>query len=188
MFKLLGRRGQSGSGQANRQTLVFVLRDKKNLYIAFRCTEPNMDKLVSTPTNIIHYEQLMACGEDLVEIILDPGMRAQSPEELYHIIVKPNGVLLAERGVRTSPPLGAAKLWPVAVQLAVGKHDKLWVVEMAFPLSAMPGAEKQRFWGVNFTRFATQGAEASSWSQAPRYFYDPRNLGTIFFPPLESKP
>ena len=188
MFKLLGRRGQSGSGQANRQTLVFVLRDKKNLYIAFRCTEPNMDKLVSTPTNIIHYEQLMACGEDLVEIILDPGMRAQSPEELYHIIVKPNGVLLAERGVRTSPPLGAARLWPVAVQLAVGKHDKLWVVEMAIPLSAMPGAEKQQFWGVNFTRFATQGAEASSWSQAPRYFYDPRNLGTIFFPPLESKP
>ena len=186
-FRLVGRRGRRGNGRAKRQTVVLVLRDRKNLYIGFRCTEPDMSGLVARPSNIIHYEQLMACGEDLVEIILDPGARAKGPEDLYHLIVKPNGVLLAERGIHTDPPLGKASPWPVGARLAVAKRPKMWTVEMAIPISSMPGAENERFWGVNFTRFATRGAEASSWSGAPRYFYDPRNLGTMFFGAVEKR-
>jgi len=186
-FRLIGRRGRSGDGRAKRKTVVLVLRDTKNLYIGFRCSEPDMNGLVARPDNIIHYEQLMACGEDLVEIILDPGARAKGPQDLYHLIVKPNGVLLAERGVRTDPPLGRASPWPVGARLAVARRPKMWIVEMAIPISAIPGAENERFWGVNFTRFATRGAEASSWSGAPRYFYDPRNLGTMFFGAMEKR-
>jgi len=186
-FKLIGRRGRRGDGLAKRQTMVFVLRDAKNLYVAFRCTEPNMDAMVVRPNNLVHYEQLMACGEDLVELILDPGARAAGPQDLYHIVVKPNGVMLSERGVRSDPPLGKAVLWPVQAQLAVARHPGLWVVEMSIPLSALPGGQAERFWGVNFTRFATQGCEASSWSEAPRYFYDPRNLGTMFLPAVQGR-
>ncbi len=110
----------------------------------------------------------MACGEDLVEVVLDPGCAAKGPEDLYHITVKANGVLLAERGVHTAPPLGVATAWPVAASVAVGRQDQLWVVEMAIPLSALGPAAKEPLWGVNFTRFATQGSEASSWSEAGR--------------------
>ena len=183
-FKLIGRRGESGKGLARRQTLVFVLYDDKNLYFAFRCEEPRMDQLTAKPNNLLHYEQLMACDEDLVEIILDPGLKAKGPEDLYHIAVKPNGVLLTERGVHTEPPLGAAGPWSVSASVAIGRQDKVWIVEMAIPLSAFGEAGQERFWAVNFTRFATAGSEASSWSQAPRYFYDPRNLGTMFLAPL----
>jgi len=186
-FKLIGRRGRRGDGLAKRQTMAFVLRDARNLYVAFRCTEPKPEAMVVKPNNIVHYEQLMACGEDLVELILDPGADASGSQDLYHIVVKPNGVLLAERGVRSSPPLGKSAPWPVEIQVAVARHADLWVVEMAIPLSSMPEAEVKRFWGINFTRFATQGCEASSWSEAPRYFYDQRNLGTMFLPIMKSE-
>ncbi len=184
-FKLIGRRGESGKGLAQRQTLAFVLYDDKNLYVAFRCSEPRLEGLVAKPNNLVHYEQLMACGEDLVEIILDPGLRAKGPEDLYHIAVKPNGVLLTERGVQTSPPLGRAGPWSVSATVAVARQADVWIVELAIPLEAFGAAGKERFWGVNFTRFATQGSEASSWSQAPRYFYDPRNLATMFLAPVK---
>jgi hypothetical protein len=182
-FRLIGARGESDKPFARRGTLVFVTHDRDNLYLAFRCDEPRIDKLVAQSSNIIHYEQLMACGEDLVEVVLDPGCHAKGPEDLYHIIVKSNGVLLAERGVHTDPPLGPASAWPVAASVAVSRQDKLWVVELAIPLSALGQAGKENFWGVNFTRFATQGSEASSWSEAGRYFYDPKNLGTMYLVP-----
>ncbi len=182
-FKLIGARGEGDKPFARRGTLAFVTHDRDNLYIAFRCEEPQLDKLTAFSSNIIHYEQLMACGEDLVEVVLDPGCAAKGPEDLYHIAIKANGVLLTERGVHADPPLGAASAWPVAASVAVAKQDKLWVVEMAIPLSAFGPAGKESFWGVNFTRFATQGSEASSWSEAGRYFYDPRNLGTMYMVP-----
>ena len=187
-FKLIGRRGQRGDGKALRQTVAFVVRDDKNLYIALRCDEPNPSGMVVSAHNILRYQQLMACGEDLVEVILDPGAAAAGPEDLYHIAIKPSGVLLTERGVHTDPPLGKARPWPVAASVAIGRQDKLWVVELAIPLEAFGDKADSTFWGINFTRFATQGDEASSWSGAPRYFYDPRNLGTMFITPLTPPP
>ena len=180
-FRLIGRRGRT-VGKAGRQTLVQVLCDAKNLYISFRCEEPNIAGLVARADNMVHYEQLMACGEDLVEVILDPGARAATPEELFHIVVKPNGVLLAEYGIRGDMPLGVSRPWPAGASAAVRKEKDLWTVELAIPLSAFAGQGRERFWGVNFTRFATVGCESSSWSGAPRYFYDPRNLGTMYVP------
>ena len=178
-FRLVGRRGRT-VGKAVRQTLVQVLCDAKNLYISFRCEEPKMAGIVARADNMVHYEQLMACGEDLVEVILDPGARAATPEELFHIVVKSNGVLLAEHGIRGDMPLGASRPWPAGASAAVRKQKDLWTVELAIPLSAFAARGQERFWGINFTRFATAGCESSSWSGAPRYFYDPRNMGTMF--------
>jgi hypothetical protein len=200
-FALIGRRGRAAGAspvdpgaagaspvgshapdgrQPARPTNAFVLYDDQNLYIGFRCVEPAPAAMVANADNMIHYDQLMACGEDLVEVILDPGASAKGPEDLYHLVVKSNGVLVAERGVHCDPPLGKSQPWPVAASCAVHKGDKFWSVEMAIPFSAFGPAGDSRLWGVNFTRFATQGCEASSWSGAPRYFYDPRNLGTMF--------
>jgi len=179
-FRLLGARGQGPRPVAQRQTLVFVLRDDKFLYVAMRCLEPNPAGLTALSSNFIRYEQLMACGEDLVELILDPGMNAQGPEDLFHLIVKPNGVLVATQGILTDPPLGKAQPWPVNAKVAVTRDDRRWVVELAIPLEAFGPAGQSTFWGINFARFAHQGQESSSWSAAPRYFYDPRNLGTMW--------
>ncbi|MCE5278013.1 MAG: hypothetical protein ABFD92_05860 [Planctomycetaceae bacterium] len=181
-FTLVGRRGRT-SPLAARQTLVQVLRDENFLYIAFRCDEPQIASLVSRADNSVHYEQLMACGEDLVEIILDPGRTAQSAEDLYHLLIKPTGVVVAERGVGCRPPLGKCSPWPVAYKAAVARENGQWRVEMAIPLAAFAQAGTARLWGVNFARFATAGSESSSWSGAARHFYDPRNLGTMYLRP-----
>ncbi|MCE5327736.1 MAG: DUF4091 domain-containing protein [Planctomycetaceae bacterium] len=182
-FTLIGRRGRTRP-LAARQTLVQLLRDENYLYLAFRCDEPEMGRLVSRADNSVHYEQLMACGEDLVEVILDPGRTAQSAQDLYHIVVKPTGVVVAERGVGCQPALGKCSPWPAAYKAAVAREGRQWTVELAIPLAALGPAGQSRLWGVNFARFATLGSESSSWSGAARHFYDPRNLGTMYLGPL----
>jgi len=182
-FVLVGRRGQRDGGLADRQTQAFILSDANHLYVAMRCREPNLAGVVARSDNSIRYEQLMACGEDLVEVILDPGAKARSPEELFHVAVKANGVVLAEHGIGTAAPLGRSAPWASGARVTVSRGKDEWLVEMALPLAAFGDRGRERFWGVNFCRFATQGAESSSWSQAARYFYHPRNLGAVFLPP-----
>jgi hypothetical protein len=185
-FRLLGRRGLQGRGLASAQTDVFVIADDENLYFAFRCHESRMDALTARPSNIIRYQQLMAIGEDLVEIVLDPGQRAVDAEGLYHLLIKPNGVLRSEYGIHCSPPLGRARPWPVPAQLAVAREENAWVVELQIPLSALPDQQAPRFWGINFTRYRPRGAEASNWAGAKRYYYHPKNLGTMILPDREN--
>ena len=194
-FILLGRRGQWGAdrapadagplqpGAARRATAAFVLHDRDNLYLAFRCEEPQMQNIHARASNVIRYDQLLATGEDLVEVVFDPGRRAAGVEGLYHLIVKCNGVVMSERGVHTSPPLGRARHWAVNAQVAVRKTEKAWFVEMAIPLKDFGPGAAERLWGVNFIRFATAGNEASNWAGAARYYYHPENLGTMYFAP-----
>jgi len=185
-FRLVGRRGRGGQargGPAKRQTQVFVVQDERNLYVAFRCESPGSTPLTARSDTLVRYEQLMAHGEDLVEAILDPGGDAAGPEDLFHILVKANGVLITDRGVHSDPPLGPWRPWSAGAAAAVGITRDAWTVELAIPRSAFGEEGAAKFWGVNFARFAPGGAEASSWSGAPRYFYDARNLGTMFFTP-----
>lgn len=186
-FRLLGRRGESGNGLAKRQTAVFVQHDRKNLYIGIRCEEPNPNGITVKGDNLVRYQQLMACGEELVEIILDPGFSAKGPEDLYHMVIKPTGVIVAERGVGCNPPLGKVQPWPVSATVAVSRGPDVWVVEMAIPLSAFGPDGAREFWGANFARYASQGQESSNWAGAPRYYYDPRNMGTMYLPPEPKK-
>ncbi len=179
-FRLVGRRGLVGTGLAGRQTMAFVLRDEKNLYLAFRCEEPNPSGMVHRATNTVRYEQLIACGEDLVEVLLDPGGKASSASDLYHLVIKPNGVLICERGVPCKPAIGAVAPWPAAASVAIGSQDSAWTVEVAIPLASLGPDAQSAFWRVNFMRHSPQGDESSSWSGVQRYFYDPRNLGTMF--------
>ncbi|MCD4699659.1 MAG: DUF4091 domain-containing protein, partial [Phycisphaerae bacterium] len=182
-FIVLGRRGRGGKGLARRQTAVFAARDERNLYLAFRCDEPEMDKIQARADNIVRYEQFLAAGEDMVEVIIDPGRRAKNASDLYHLVVKSNGVVLAERGVGAEEH--KVRPWPVRLRSAVAMGEKLWVVELAIPLDSFGPDEPSPIWGINFTRFATAEAEASSWSGAVRYFYNPENLGTIYLPPTK---
>jgi len=179
-FRLVGRRGQIGTGLAKRQTFCFMLRDADSLYLAFRCEEPNPPGMIRKPTNHVTYQQLIACGEDLVEVLLDPGGKAEKPADLYHLVIKPNGVLIAQRGIASTPSLGAVKQWAASANVAIGAANGAWTVEVRIPLSSFGTDGGSAFWRANFMRFSPQGQESSSWSGAPRYFYDPRNLGTIF--------
>ncbi len=179
-FIILGRRGRGGEGLARRQTAVFAARDERNLYLAFRCDEPEMGKIRARADNVVRYEQFLAADEDMVEVIIDPGRKAKNVSDLYHLVVKCNGVVLVERGVGAEER--QAGPWPVRVRSAVARGEKLWVVELTIPLDSLGPDAASPIWGIDFTRFATEEAEASSWSGAVRYFYSPENLGTIYLP------
>lgn len=179
-FRFVGRRGLVGDGAAGRQTTVFVLRDEKNLYLAFRCEEPNPAGMVVKPTNSVQYQQSIACGEDLVEVLLDPGAAATGPRDLYHLVLKPNGVQISERGVRGLGAGDRHSPWASGASVAVGRPRGAWTVEVAIPLSALGDKASSAFWRANFMRFSPQGDESSSWAGTIRCFYDPRNLGTMF--------
>ena len=182
-FRLVGRRGRRGDGLARLQTQATVLRDDQTLYFAVRCNQPDPSALIARSDNRVRYQQLMACGEDLIEILLDPGADGESAEDLYHVVVKANGVVVAERGVGTTPPLGKTARWASGIKAAVGKDGQAWLVELSIPLSAFGPEAEAAAWGVNIARFAPQGAESSSWAGAARYFYHPKNLGTLYVNP-----
>lgn len=186
-FKLIGRRGRIGTGLASRQTVVFLQCDARNLYIAFRCNEPNIDGLIARADNRLRRRWVISDGEDMVEIVL--AGPAGAPGGPYHIAVKSNGVMIAERGAPTSQPFGPARPWPASIAVAVNRQPDAWVVEMAIPFAAFgaPSATgEQQFWPVNFARFATGGVEASTWAPGATYWGDVGPGGTMFIPPIKS--
>jgi hypothetical protein len=185
-FRLVGRRGRAENGLARLGTTVFVANDDRNLYLAFRCTQPADAPLTARPANAVHYEQLLATGEDLIEVVLDPGRHAADSQGLYRLAVKSNGVLVAGRGVppaEGAAPTGAAAeadaSWAAAARVAIARTGDAWIAELAIPLAPFGAAGQEKIWGVNFIRHSTAGAESSSWSEAPRHFWDLRTLGTL---------
>jgi hypothetical protein len=162
------------------------MHDDKNLYLAFRCEEPDLGNLHALTTNQVHYDQLLCSGEDLVEIVLDPTHAAKGAQDLYHLLIKCNGVVVAQRGVATDPPLGASGPWNVSPKLAVARQEGSWTVELAIPLEAFGPDAQSKLWSVNFMRFATAGDEASSWAGEDRYFYNPATLGAMYLLPKEN--
>ena len=94
-----------------------------------------------------------------------PGGWPRGAEDLYHIIIKPNGVMMTTRGIATQEPLGKVQPWAAGATLAIRKQDAAWFVELAVPLRFAGPSARSPLWGVNFCRFATAGAESSSWAE-----------------------
>ncbi len=181
-FRLLGRRGRTPQGLAKYQTRAYVLADPNHLHLAIRCFEPDPNTLQTRATNDVRHEQLLATGEDLVEIVLDPLSQATRPEDLYHLVVKANGALTATRGIETHPPLGKSEPWVSRAKVAVQRGKGQWTVEITLPRSSLGKLGGSGLWGINFARFRPANEEASNWAGALRYYYDPRNLGAMFIP------
>jgi hypothetical protein len=181
-FRLIGKPGRSAEPYAKHQTRAFVLADRETLYVAIRCDEPNAANMTTRRTNFVRYEQLLACGEDLVELVLDPGRRGRRASDLYHVIVKPNGVVTATRGVDSEPPLGKSTPWSSGARVAVAADEEGWVVEMSIPRSAFGPDGNAEMWGFNVARFRPASREASNWAECKRYYYTPLNLGTLYVP------
>jgi len=167
---------------ADLQTSVRILQGPDALYIAITCDDPDPSNLNYQSGNEITYEGLSAWGEDSVEIILDPGRRAKDVEDLYHILVKPNGLVLARRGIEAEWPLGKVESWPAKIVSSAGRTDTAWTVELAIPLDAFGPEGRSRIWGINFARFSTRSFESSSWASGMRQLYDVKNLGMLALP------
>ncbi len=171
--------------RASQQTTAFVCRDDERLYFSMRCAEADAGGAATTTTNHVHYDRTTPVGEDLVEVVIDPTNGSTGDTgDLYHIIIKPNGVALAERGIGWHPPTGARRIWAADVKVATTPvRNGHWCVEASVPLSAFgpdsAASGRGRFWAVEFARFQHRLGERSSWSGARRHVYSPRRLGNM---------
>ena len=138
-----------------------------------------------TQTNYVRYEGMTPVGEDLVEVILDPGATATGPGDLYHVVVKANGAIVTERGIACEPPIGPYERWPAEVAVAsdVDSDGRRWFVEVRLAFSSFGrDAMDGRWWGINFARLHDGLGEYSNWSGARWNVYSPATLGNLHLP------
>jgi len=166
------------------QTQASVAHDGRNLYFAFVCDESQPQQIVARPSNTVHFEGLLAWGEDLVEVLIDPlNSSSTNPADVYHLIVKANGTVISYRGVPTAPALRGCGPWASGAVAAVQVNAGSWVAEIALPLKDLAASQTiGRWWGLNLARHEARLGESSSWSGAKRHFCSPRSLGNLLIP------
>jgi hypothetical protein len=140
------------------QTVAYFCRDAATLYIAVHAATPAVadrtaaweqsggwdrspDRSGTPPQSItsdISYDGLFPVGDDLVEVLIDPTNRGTLSDDLYHIVIKSNGIAVFERGLGMSPAIGRVQPWPgPPPRHAVVRTDFGWSAEIAIPLAAL---------------------------------------------------
>lgn len=159
------------------QTKVFAAYDDENLYVAFRCEEPEMESMsvVGSQRNDEVYN-----GETVEISILKPGEVAEEDNaSFYHFILNPDNIIFDhianEKGSTPAdfnPP----------IETATAKQSESWTAEAAIPwkelgITARPGLKIH----ANFARSRRNGSkrELSSWSQFIAGFLETDRFGTL---------
>jgi hypothetical protein len=172
------------SGRPHRSTTAFTVRDHEYLYFAVNCESDARTLLQLSRHNRVEYDDMIPVGDELFELLIDPlNTGTRSPSDLYHIVVKPSGAYLTEKGIRSDPPCGLRSPWVVDVDVATGVSGDRWTAELRIPLAAFAGtATEHTIWGFNITRYDAQRREFSTWSGAVGNAYDPLSLGNLYLP------
>ena len=174
-----------GITPASQPTIAMMLRDQRYLYMLVHCFDDRMAAVATDRSNVVSYDGLIPTDHELVEVLFDPGATATgSSDDLYHLVVKRNGVVIAERGVGVTPPVGRHAPWPVQVHAVVRDMAARWVVELAIPLSGFSGSDRPLpVWGFNVARMHGRLGEYASWSGARRHMYNTLSLGNLVWLP-----
>jgi hypothetical protein len=158
-------------------TRAYVCYDSKNLYVAFKCNENNLNpdyglthKIVAR-SNVRDDKNLWK--DDCVELFLRPNVASKN---YYHLIVNTiNNIYDSSysEGVQ----------WNSHAKVKVGKTKKFWTVEMAVPLSSLGNAKIKdgSEWLVNFCREQKSFSEDSCWSPTFGSFLKVEHLGRMVF-------
>lgn len=167
-----------------RDTLVVVMRDERNLYVAVNALIGTPSLPRETSRNAVTYEDLVPVGEELVELLFDPlNAGTRTPSDVFRLAVKPTGTYLAEQGVTVEPPCGSRRPWPCDVEVAVKTDGERWITEVRMPLRSFESfSTGDVVWGFNVTRFDADAQEFSTWSGAAGNPYDPLALGNLYLP------
>lgn len=165
-------------------TVAFLGTNAESLYVAINCKSDLRPESKSSRRNTVTYDDMIPIGEELVEVLIDPfNSGSRSPADLYHIVVKRDGVVLTERGVQFRPPVGECQPWSPKIEVATGEYSDGWTVELKIPLDSWSSAPtSQAVWGLNVTRFDLANQQFSTWSGAIRNAYDPLSLGNLVLP------
>jgi hypothetical protein len=124
--KLVNWSNVAGTGVAACQTTGWVGQKDGKMYMAFRCDEPNMDKLVTG--------KKAGWQNDCIEIWFDPTDQRKS---YSHVVVTADGQVEASRTVPDANWLGEGTRddgWKPSIQVKTGREEKAWTVELAIDI------------------------------------------------------
>jgi len=171
--------GEIGGAPAAITTAVRLLYDDWNLYIAFECSEPAVEKMRTDPKG----RDADVWNLECVEVFLDPTARRT---RYMHFIVgaAPGARYDARRGYAAgAPDQPEDKTWNPNCRAAIhiDKPLRRWTAELAIPFASL-GAESPKagtVWAGNFGRERYAGRR-----QPQLYLWSPNDLGTGFCEPL----
>ena len=154
------------------ETLAWATYDDDKLYVAFRCAEPNPNKLVLIGRR---RDDPVWQGDD-VELMV------RLPDEgttFYHFMVNPAGVSWDAIDENKTPNMGWDPDWAWAAKIG----EDFWSAEMAIPWAALamaapqPGTQLR----VNLCRARPGADELTAWSGMVQGFLEPEYFGLWTF-------
>ncbi len=171
------------------RTIAFFRQDEHFLYVAVNTELDERDLALQQQRNAVSYDGLTPIGEPLVEILIDPlNTGTRSPADLYHLVIKPSGAHLSERGVGLSPPVGERTAWASDVEVGTKLLRGRWMTELRIPWSSFADVPRQNsIWGFNITRYDAGTQQYSTWSGSVGNAYDPVSLGNVFIPSVSDR-
>lgn len=154
------------------KTVVYILYDKENLYIAFRGYESQIDKLVGTYTT----ENDPVFLDDSFEIFISPFM-VTTDKNYYHFVAN---VLGTKYSMFHGEPMYGDPEMTLTWEVKTGKEANTWVAEFKIPFATLKAhGENDKYWRVNFCRNEIPQNETSSWSFCDSSFHNFDRFGKL---------
>ncbi|MDD5598106.1 MAG: sugar-binding protein [Victivallaceae bacterium] len=139
------------------KTLVYMGYDDVYLYLAFDCSDSDMDKLVSDKMNKRDGE--WEWGDDGIEIFLDPGATGKS---YYHLLVNAKG-LLCDNYYSSVQNRNIGWDSNTEVKSNLGKEG--WTTEIKIPWANIAAdTVLPSLWGVNAGRWEPRTCTCQTWA------------------------
>ncbi|MFA6567652.1 MAG: sugar-binding protein [Victivallales bacterium] len=157
-----------GGATASVQTEVYTAYDQSYLYIAFRCHEPDMNKLKA---DIPSGRDRNAYNDDSVEVFLMPEPNSK---DYYQFAANINDAQYDSKKADAS--------WNIDWKSAAQKGNGEWTIEIAFPFYELPVKNAKSPWRINFCRNRRadlKNPESSSWSCTFGKFHNPAKFGWL---------
>jgi hypothetical protein len=148
---------------ASERTVVYLLSDRENLYVAFRCAVADRSRLVAR----------LAGSSDGIRLFLDTfGDRASC----YQFIVTAAGAEQSYRLIANGQSLAS---WDGVWRSAARVDDSGYTVELSIPFKTLRYPPGRGGWGIDFGRYSVARGEKAYWCRHPETGFRVDRLGTL---------
>jgi len=149
------------------RTEVRLARDARNLYVAFRCGEPNLPGLVVDAAG----RDKDVWKDDCVEVFIDTNLDRKT---YFHFIFNAAGVVQDGRQMDDS--------WNGECTVKTGREANAWTAEIAIPWATLglDAPEIGTRIGLELARTrAQEPGEISQWAPTRIWNHEPERFGTL---------
>ncbi len=142
-------------------TVVRLLYDDHNLYIAAVCYDPEPDRAITAGLE----HDFSSGASDIFGVTLDTFLDRRNS---FLFLVNPKGAVRDEQTFDDSRNVIAA--WEAVVRVKTATSDSAWFVEMAIPFTTLrfDADRTPQDWGANFIRRIRRLNETSYWAPLER--------------------